>query len=268
MPDPIATSKPILERFKLNGRVSLVTGAGQGIGRAFAHALGEAGAAVAVVDLSSTHAQSTCEELTAKGIDAIALTIDVTKTDQVQQMIDAVVAKWGRLDIAMNNAGMGEWVDSENVTEAQWDRMLDLNLKAVFFCAQTEAKVMLAQGYGKIINTASMSGSIVNWPQNQAAYNISKAGVIHLTRSLAAEWATRGVRVNCISPGYTQTALVDKLLDTPIGKEMAPQWMGRTPMARFLQVTDLQGAAVFLASEASDFMTGSDVVIDAGYSAW
>lgn len=268
MPDPIATSKPILERFKLNGRVSLVTGAGQGIGRAFAHALGEAGAAVAVVDLSSTHAQSTCEELTAKGIDAIALTIDVTKTDQVQQMIDAVVAKWGRLDIAMNNAGTGEWVDSESVSEAQWDRMMDLNLKAVFFCAQAEAKVMLAQGYGKIINTASMSGSIVNWPQNQAAYNVSKAGVIHLTRSLAAEWATRGVRVNCISPGYTQTALVEKLLDTPIGKEMAPQWMSRTPMARFAQVTDLQGAAVFLASEASDFMTGSDVVLDGGYSAW
>jgi NAD(P)-dependent dehydrogenase (short-subunit alcohol dehydrogenase family) len=268
MPDPIATSKQILERFKLNGRVSLVTGAGQGIGRAFAHALGEAGAAVAVVDISGEHAQATCAELTAKGIDALALAIDVTKVDQVQQMVDAVAAKWDRLDIAMNNAGMGEWVDSEDVSEAQWDRMMDLNLKAVFFCAQAEARLMLAQGYGKIINTASMSGSIVNWPQNQAAYNISKAGVIHLTRSLAAEWATRGVRVNCISPGYTQTALVDKLLETPIGQTMAPQWMSRTPMAHFLQVTDLQGAAVFLASEASDFMTGSDVVIDGGYSAW
>ncbi len=268
MPDVVLQSKPILERFKLSGRAALVTGAGQGIGRAFAHALGEAGAAVAVVDLSASHAQSTCDELTAKGIDAIALTIDVTKAEQVQQMVDAVMAKWGRLDIAMNNAGTGEWVDSESVSEAQWDRMMDLNLKAVFFCAQAEAKVMLAQGYGKIINTASMSGSIVNWPQNQAAYNVSKAGVIHLTRSLAAEWATRGVRVNCISPGYTQTALVEKLLDTPIGKEMAPQWMSRTPMARFAQVTDLQGAAVFLASEASDFMTGSDVVIDGGYSAW
>jgi NAD(P)-dependent dehydrogenase (short-subunit alcohol dehydrogenase family) len=268
MPDPISTSKPVLERFKLNGRAALVTGAGQGIGRAFAHALGEAGAAVAVVDLSSIHAQTVCNELIAKGIDAIALTTDVTQADQVQGMVNAVVAKWGRLDIAMNNAGMGEWVDSESVTEAQWDRMLDLNLKAVFFCAQAEAKVMLAQGYGKIINTASMSGSIVNWPQNQAAYNISKAGVIHLTRSLAAEWATRGVRVNCISPGYTQTALVDKLLETPIGQSMAPQWMSRTPMGRFAQVTDLQGAAVFLASEASDFMTGSDVVIDGGYCAW
>lgn len=268
MSDVIMQTKPILERFKLNGRVSLVTGAGQGIGRAFAHALGEAGAAVAVVDISAAHARSTCDELIAKGIDAIALAVDVTQIEQTQAMVDAVVAKWGRLDIAMNNAGMGEWVDSEAVTEAQWDCMLDLNLKAVFFCAQAEAKVMLAQGYGKIINTASMSGSIVNWPQNQAAYNISKAGVIHLTRSLAAEWATRGVRVNCISPGYTQTALVSKLLETPIGQTMAPQWMSRTPMGRFAQVTDLQGAAVFLASEASDFMTGSDVVIDGGYCAW
>jgi NAD(P)-dependent dehydrogenase (short-subunit alcohol dehydrogenase family) len=268
MSDVVLQAKPILERFKLTGRIALVTGAGQGIGRAFAHALGDAGAAVAVVDLNRATAEATRDELLAKDIDAIALAIDVTQMEQVQQMVDAVVAKWGRLDIAMNNAGMGEWVDSEAMTEAQWDRMMDLNLKAVFFCAQAEAKVMLAQGYGKIINTASMSGSIVNWPQNQAAYNISKAGVIHLTRSLAAEWATRGVRVNCISPGYTQTALVDKLLETPIGKEMAPQWMSRTPMGRFAQVTDLQGAAVFLASEASDFMTGSDVVIDGGYSAW
>jgi NAD(P)-dependent dehydrogenase (short-subunit alcohol dehydrogenase family) len=268
MSDVVLQSRPILERFKLHGRAALVTGAGQGIGRAFAHALGEAGAAVAVVDLNRATAEATGDELLAKGIDAIALAIDVTKADQAQAMVDAVVAKWGRLDIAMNNAGMGEWVDSENVTEAQWDRMLDLNLKAVFFCAQAEAKAMLAQGYGKIINTASMSGSIVNWPQHQAAYNISKAGVIHLTRSLAAEWAPRGVRVNCISPGYTQTALVDKLLETPIGQRMAPQWMSRTPMGRFAQVTDLQGAAVFLASEASDFMTGSDVVIDGGYCAW
>jgi len=127
---------------------------------------------------------------------------------------------------------------------------------------------MLPAGYGKIINTASMSGSIANTPQNQAAYNASKAGVIHLTRSLAAEWAKRGVRANCISPGYTRTALVDDLLATPIGKEMLPAWMAFTPMARMAEVTDLQGAAVLLASEASDFMTGSDVVIDGGYCCW
>jgi NAD(P)-dependent dehydrogenase (short-subunit alcohol dehydrogenase family) len=268
MNDLVSQARPILERFKLTGRVALVTGAGQGIGRAFAHALGEAGAAVAVIDVSSQHAEAVCNELKAKNIDAIAIATDVTQPAQVQAMVDAVVAKWGRLDIGVNNAGMGEWVDAEQITTKQWDAMMNLNLRAVFFCAQAEAKVMLAQGYGKIINTASMSGHIVNTPQNQSHYNISKAGVLHLTRSLAAEWAPRGVRVNSISPSYTQTALVEKLLATPIGQQMSPQWMAMTPMHRFCQVTDLQGAVVFLASEASDYMTGADLVIDGGYCAW
>jgi NAD(P)-dependent dehydrogenase (short-subunit alcohol dehydrogenase family) len=127
---------------------------------------------------------------------------------------------------------------------------------------------MLGAGYGTIINTASMSGHIVNTPQNQAAYNASKAGVIHLTRSLAAEWAGRGVRVNSISPGYTRTQLVDDLLQTPEGQLMMPEWMRRTPMGRMAEVTDLQGALVYLASAASDFMTGHDMVIDGGYCLW
>jgi NAD(P)-dependent dehydrogenase (short-subunit alcohol dehydrogenase family) len=138
----------------------------------------------------------------------------------------------------------------------------------VFLCAQAEARVMLPVGYGKIINTASMSASIANMPQKQVAYNASKAGVLHLTRSLAAEWAPQGVRVNSISPGYTRTQLVDDLLATPIGKEMLPRWMAMTPMAKMAEVTDLQGAAVFLAAEASDFMTGSDIIIDGGYCCW
>lgn len=127
---------------------------------------------------------------------------------------------------------------------------------------------MLSAGYGKIINTASMSGHIVNTPQNQSAYNASKAGVIHLTRSLAAEWATRGVRVNSISPGYTRTQLVDDLLKTPEGQHMAPEWMRLTPMGRMAEVTDLQGGLVYLAAPASDFVTGHDIVIDGGYCVW
>lgn len=268
MTDPVLTTKPILERFRLDGRTALVTGAGQGIGRAFAHALGEAGAAVAVVDISLPHAEEVAGELTQKGIDAIALQADVTKADQVQAMVDDVLKKWGGLTIGVNNAGIGQWIAAEELSEQDWNKMIDLNLKGVFLCAQAEARVMLKAGYGKIISTASMSGSIVNTPQNQAHYNISKAGVIHLTKSLAAEWAARGVRVNCISPGYTRTKLVDDLLQTPVGKEMLPKWLALTPMNKMGEVTDLQGAVVFLAAEVSDFMTGSDIIIDGGYCAW
>ncbi len=268
MTDVVLTAKPILERFRLDGRVAVVTGAGQGIGRAFAHALGEAGAAVAVADVNLKTAEGVVSELAAKKIDSIAVQVDVTKADQAQKMIDAVLAKWGKLTIGVNNAGIGQWVDTEKMAEADWDRMLNINLKGVMLCAQAEGRVMLKAGYGKIINTASMSGSIANTPQNQMAYNASKAGVIHLTRSIAAEWAPRGVRANCISPGYTRTKLVEDLLQTPIGKEMLPQWLALTPMKRMAEVTDLQGAVVYLASEASDFMTGSDILIDGGYCAW
>jgi NAD(P)-dependent dehydrogenase (short-subunit alcohol dehydrogenase family) len=268
MTDKVLEAKSVLERFRLDGRVALVTGAGSGIGRGFAHALGEAGAAVAVVDMSAEHAQAVAAELARNGIDSLALTTDVTRADQVRAMLDAVLARWGRLTIAVNNAGIGAWQDAETASEEHWDRVMDVNLKGVFLGAQAEGRAMLAAGYGKIINTASMSGHIVNTPQNQVAYNASKAGVLHLTRSLAAEWAPRGVRVNSISPGYTRTALVEHLLETPEGREMAPQWLARTPAGRMGEVTDLQGAVVYLAAEASDFMTGHDLVIDGGYCLW
>ncbi|MGQ9682490.1 MAG: SDR family NAD(P)-dependent oxidoreductase [Anaerolineae bacterium] len=268
MADSLLQAKPILERFRLDGRVALVTGAGSGIGRAYAHALGEAGAAVAVVDIDPAAAEATVAELKAKGIDTLPVVADVTQSSQVHKMVDTVLQRWGRLTIAVNNAGIGLWEAAETMSEAQWDRVLNLNLKAVFLCAQAEGRVMLAAGYGKIINTASMSGHIVNTPQKQVAYNTSKAGVLHLTRSLAAEWAPRGVRVNSISPGYTRTLLVDKLLETPEGRSMLPEWMRLTPMGRMGEVTDLQGAIVYLASEASDFMTGHDMVIDGGYCTW
>ncbi len=266
--DDVNATPSILDRFRLDGRTAFVTGGGQGIGRGFAHALGDAGAAVAVVDVVQERAERVAHELAQKGIASLALAADVTQPDQVQALVDQVVAHWGSLTIAVNNAGIGQWVDSESMALSDWQRMIDINLTGVFLCAQAAGRVMLAAGYGKIINTASMSGSIVNTPQNQAAYNTSKAGVIHLTRSLAAEWASRGVRVNCISPGYTHTQLVDDLVKTPEGQRMVPEWMRLTPMGRMAEVDDLQGAVVYLAAAASDFVTGHDLVVDGGYALW
>jgi NAD(P)-dependent dehydrogenase (short-subunit alcohol dehydrogenase family) len=258
----------ILDRFRLSGKVALVTGAGQGIGRGYAHALGEAGAAVAVVDISAGHARDVADELTAKGIDAMSLAVDVTSRADVQGMVDAVVKKWGSLTIGVNNAGVGQWVDALDITDDIWQKVMRLNLDAVLYCAQAEAREMKKARYGKIVNTASMSGHIVNTPQNQTPYNVSKAGVIHMTRSLAAEWAGNGIRVNSISPGYTRTALVEKLVATPEGKKMMDAWIPMIPQHRMAEVSDLQGAVVYLASEASDYMSGADMVIDGGYCVW
>ncbi len=265
MNDP---KKSILERFRLDGKTALVTGGGQGIGRSFCHALGEAGAAVAVVDVKVDLASRVVEELSAKGVEAIAIDADVTDPASVDRAVDIVVRNWGHLTIGVNNAGMGMWRDAETMDYDEWRQILDLNLNGVFLCARAEARVMLEAGYGKIINTASMSAHIANTPQNQCAYNASKAGVLHLTRSLAAEWAARGIRVNSISPGYTKTALVSELLDSPEGKEMEAYWLERIPMKRMATTEDLQGAVVYLASEVSDYTTGSDMLIDGGYCAW
>lgn len=261
-------NRSILERFSLKDRVALVTGAGRGIGRAYSHALGEAGAAVAVVDISKSAAEEVAVELADKNIDAIAVTTDVTDPVQIDKMIDTILKKWGNLTIGVNNAGIGQWMNAEDVTPEVWQKIMRLNLDGVMYCAQAEARVMMKAGYGKIINTASMSGHIVNMPQNQTPYNVSKAGVLHMTRSLAGEWARYGIRVNSISPGYTRTKLVVDLLATPEGKEMKDSWLALIPMHCMAEVDDLQGGVVYLACEASDYMTGADLVIDGGYCVW
>jgi NAD(P)-dependent dehydrogenase (short-subunit alcohol dehydrogenase family) len=261
-------AETILDRFKLDGKTALVTGGGQGIGQAFCVALAEAGAKVAVVDINLVAAEETAQELAKKGAEAIAVKTDVTYPEDVSRMVKTVVDKWGFLTIGVNNAGMGVWRDALTQEFSEWRKILALNLDAVFLCARQEAQEMAQRGYGKIINTASMSAHISNTPQNQCAYNASKAGVLHLTRSLAAEWAPKNIRVNSISPGYTKTALVDKLLATPEGKSMLPKWLEKIPLGRMAATGDLQGAAVYLASPASDYMTGADLIIDGGYCVW
>ncbi len=268
MADIVTSAENILNRFKLDGKTALITGGAQGIGRAFAHALGEAGAKIAVVDINDKLGDTAVSELEKKEIEAIYIHADVTDESDVKMMVDRVIQTWGVLSIGVNNAGIGVWKAAMELDSETWKRIMRINQDAVFFCAREESKVMEKAGYGKIINTASMSAHISNTPQNQVAYNTSKAGVLHLTRSLAAEWAPYGIRVNSISPGYTKTALVEDLLATPEGKKMKDCWLPKIPLGTMAEVTDLQGAAVFLASPASDYMTGADILIDGGYCIW
>ncbi|NWI87000.1 MTDH dehydrogenase, partial [Pitta sordida] len=254
---------PILDRLRLDDKVAYVTGGGQGIGRAFAHALGEAGAKVAVVDLVLARAEAVACELSLKGIKSLALAADVSKPEDVQRMVDAIVARWGTVHIACNNAGINLNSASEETSLEEWDKTFNVNLRGLFLCCQV-GRIMLNQGYGKIINTASMASLIVPHPQKQLAYNVSKAGVVKLTQTLGTEWIDRGVKVNCISPGIVDTPLIRS-------KELQPlvqRWMGDIPAGRLAQTTDLQAAVVYLASEASDYMTGHNLVIEGGQSLW
>ncbi|XP_029358817.1 uncharacterized protein LOC115044111 isoform X1 [Echeneis naucrates] len=256
--------RPILDRMRLDGKVAYVTGAGQGIGRAFAHALGEAGAKVAVVDLDKNKAETVAEELSLKGINALSITADISKSDDVQRMVDNIVSKWGTVHIACNNAGINMNSASEETSLEEWDQTFNVNLRGTFMCCQAAGRVMLKQGYGKIINTASMASLIVPHPQNQLSYNTSKAGVVKLTQTLGTEWIDRGVRVNCISPGIVDTPLIHSESLRPL----VQRWLSDIPAGRLAQVTDLQAAVVYLASDASDYMTGHNLVIEGGQSLW
>ena len=257
--------RSVLDRMRLDGKVALVTGAGQGIGRAFAHALGEAGASVVVADMDATRAQAVATELTAKGIAAVAHVANVTKEAEVKAMVACAVSTYGGLHIAVNNAGVNANSAAEDTAMSEWDRTFDVNTRATFMCCQLEGRHMLAHGGGAIINTASMASLIVPHPQKQAAYNCSKAAVVKMTQSLACEWASRGVKVNCISPGIVDTPLI---WDNPALKPLADKWIEDMPIGKLCQVTDLQAAIVYLASEASDYMVGHNLVIEGGQSLW
>ena len=254
----------IMEKMRLDGKKIFVTGGARGIGMNYARAVAEAGADVAIVDLDLPAARETARLLAEEtGRDVFPVQADVTSPESVDAMMEAILARFGRLDAAFCNAGICINVPAEELPYATWKKVLDVNLNGMFLTNIAAGKQMLKQGGGSIINTASMSAHIVNVPQPQCAYNASKAGVIQLTKSLAVEWATRGVRVNSISPGYIGT---DLTLNSPSLIPLIEKWNAMAPMHRLGKPEELQAIAVYLAGDASPFTTGSDFVIDGAFT--
>lgn len=256
----------IIEKMRLDGKRIFVTGGARGIGKSVATAFAEAGASVAIVDVDIEEARKTAEELSEKtGAKMIAVQTDVTDPKQVEEMVETVVSELGGLEAAFCNAGICINAPAEEMSYEQWLKVINVNLNGVFLTATAAGKYMLAHGGGSIINTASMSGHIVNVPQPQCAYNASKAGVIMLTKSLAVEWAKKNVRVNCISPGYIGTDLV---LNAPALQPLIEQWNAMAPMGRLGRPEELQSICVYLAGDTSSFTTGSDFVVDGAFTSF
>ncbi|QPM66841.1 SDR family NAD(P)-dependent oxidoreductase [Atribacter laminatus] len=252
--------------FSLKDEVAVVTGGAQGLGEQMAIGLAEAGAHVIIADLNLDNAKKVAQSLEKYGIETMAVHVDVTQKSLVENMVDEVIKNFQKIDILVTSAGVGQWVPAAEMPESDWKRVMDINLNGTFFCCQSVGRRMIEKKKGSIITISSMSGLIVNTPQCQSHYNTSKGGVIMLTKSLAAEWAPYGVRVNSIAPGYMKTQLVaDLLLQYP---EYAEAWTKLVPFGRFGKPEEMKGPCVFLASNAASFVTGSVVVMDGGYTIW
>jgi NAD(P)-dependent dehydrogenase (short-subunit alcohol dehydrogenase family) len=249
--------------FSLRDAVAVVTGASAGIGVSLARTLAGAGARVALAARRQDRLEKLAVELAEGGAEAFAVGCDVTAQDEVERLVEAVVERFGRVDVLVNNAGITKVVPAEEDSLADFDRVVAVNLRGVFLCCQRFGLRMLAQGRGSIVNVASMLGMVGCGQVPQAAYAASKAGVINLTRELAAQWARRGVRVNCLAPGWFESEMTADMFTD----ERSIKWMRqRTPMGRSGREGELAGALLYFASEASTFTTGQTLAIDGGWT--
>jgi NAD(P)-dependent dehydrogenase (short-subunit alcohol dehydrogenase family) len=247
-----------LDSFRLDGKVAVVTGGNRGLGYAFVRALREAGAQVAIAARDEARSAQAAGEL-----DALPVTTDVTDRESVTAMLETVSRELGPVDVLVNNAGLALHGAALEVTDERWRQVWDVNVDGLWQCSRIVGEQMVRRGSGAIVNIGSMSAMIVNRPQMQPAYNASKAAVHHLTRSLAAEWAPFGVRVNALAPGYVKTDMSP--VDEP---QFRRHWIEDAPMQRYALPEELGPSVVYLASDASSFVTGSVLVVDGGYTLW
>jgi NAD(P)-dependent dehydrogenase (short-subunit alcohol dehydrogenase family) len=253
----------IIDRFSLAGKISIVTGGNRGIGRAIAQGLAEAGSAIAIAARDADKSAQALAELRALGVEAMAVNTDVSNRDDLEAMLEAVTATLGPVDVLVNNAGIGFHADALTLPDEEWERLFDINLKGVWKTSQVVGQHMVKNGRGSIINIGSISGLIINRPQWHSPYGISKAAVHHLTKSLAAEWAQFGVRVNAIAPGYVKTEIASTEYE-----DYRHYWKDEVPMQRYGRPDEIAPTALLLASDAGSFITGSVLVVDGGYTLW
>jgi NAD(P)-dependent dehydrogenase (short-subunit alcohol dehydrogenase family) len=252
----------ILDKFSLDGKVGIVTGGGAGLGKAYCQACAQAGAVIVVAEIEADSGTAMEDELQHEGQDAMFVQTDLRDLGSIQAMVDQTIGKYGQIDFVINNAGMWSMGRIEETTEESWNYVMDLNVNGMFFCCQAVGKEMIARGGGSIINVSSVSGVIINratpdWLE--ASYFASKAAVIHLTKSLAAQWAEYNIRANVIAPGY--------MAKVPFDPEAPkPAWLDGIPLGRPGRPEELGTVAVFLASEASSYITGDTILVDGGYT--